>query len=146
MKIGSNAWLIASLAALGCGSGEDAGEVPATRGGAAAGSQGAPALLTDEPWLRVDLAGTDADARIVRARLVDVHADELPTPSLDGAAALVGYGSDGTVRVATPFSLPTVLRIEASRDGASPAEGYRSPRAAFRSTSMPRQSCRASMC
>jgi hypothetical protein len=41
---------------------------------------------------------------------------------LVGAAVLVGYTAAGVARVATPFSLPTVLRMEGSRDGTEVGE------------------------
>jgi hypothetical protein len=70
--------------------------------------------------LRVDLAGTDAAMRIVNARLVDVPESGPMTPSLGGAAILVGYSSAGTPLTAMPFSLPKTVRFESSKDGVEP--------------------------
>jgi hypothetical protein len=82
-----------------------------------------PNTRSDSPrvrQLRVDLAGTDAALRILRARLVEVPEDALPIPSLGGTSILVGYSSAGTPLAAMPFSLPKVFRVEGSKDGVDP--------------------------
>jgi hypothetical protein len=79
--------------------------------------------------LRVDLAGTDAAPRIVGARLIDVPGDQIPIPSLAGAAVLVGYGEDGVASSAMPFSLPTVLLWSAPWTARSWARSFRSAKA-----------------